>query len=147
MSEQTIDRKRLYYVGNLSIFMIGLGFAVRANIAPNLQADIYDKIDLANSASMVGEALGITFTGFALTLLFGSALVDLIGMKRMLLLSAIGYVAGSVGLFAATMMPVGPSVETVVLVSLLLTGLGWGAVEAASIPWWQRFILKKKPIA
>ena len=134
MSEQTIDRKRLYYVGNLSIFMIGLGFAVRANIAPNLQADIYDKIDLANSASMVGEALGITFTGFALTLLFGSALVDLIGMKRMLLLSAIGYVAGSVGLFAATMMPVGPSVETVVLVSLLLTGLGWGAVEAASNP-------------
>lgn len=134
MSEQIIDRKRLYYVGNLSIFMIGLGFAVRANIAPNLQADIYDKIDLANSAAMVGEALGITFTGFALTLLFGSALVDLIGMKRMLLLSAIGYVAGSVGLLAATMMPVGPSVETVVLVSLLLTGLGWGAVEAASNP-------------
>ena len=87
MSEQAVDRKRLYYVGNLSIFMIGLGFAVRANIAPNLQSDIYDKIDLANSAAMVGEALGATFTGFALTLLFGSALVDLIGMKRMLLLS------------------------------------------------------------
>ncbi|MEH6588364.1 MAG: MFS transporter [Halioglobus sp.] len=134
MSEPLIDRRRLYYVGNLSIFMIGLGFAVRANIAPNLQGDIYDKIDLANSASMVGEALGITFTGFALTLLFGSALVDLIGMKRMLLLSALGYVAGSVGLLVATTMPVGPSVETVVLLSLLLTGLGWGAVEAASNP-------------
>ena len=104
MSEQQIDRKRLYHVGNLSIFMIGLGFAVRANIAPNLQAEIYDKIDLANSAAMVGEALGITFTGFALTLLFGSALVDLIGMKRMLLLSALGYVAGSLGLLAAATM-------------------------------------------
>lgn len=134
MTDTGIDRKRLYHVGNLSIFMIGLGFAVRANIAPNLQAEIYDKIDLANSAAMVGEALGITFTGFALTLLFGSALVDLIGMKRMLLLSALGYVAGALGLLAATMMPVGPTVETVVLVSLLLTGLGWGAVEAASNP-------------
>ena len=41
-------------MGNLSIFMIGLGFAVRANIAPNLQAEIYDKIDLANSASPEG---------------------------------------------------------------------------------------------
>ncbi len=51
---------------------------------------------------MVGEALGATFTGFALTLLFGSALVDLIGMKRMLLLSALGYIAGSVGLLVAT---------------------------------------------
>jgi MFS family permease len=134
MTDRQLDRKRLYHVGNLSIFMIGLGFAVRANIAPNLQADIYDQIDLTRSAAMVGEALGITFTGFALTLLFGSALVDLVGMKRMLLLSALGYVAGSVGLLAATMMPVGPTVESLVLLSLLLTGLGWGAVEAASNP-------------
>ncbi len=134
MSEMQIDRKRLHHVGNLSIFMIGLGFAVRANIAPNLQAEIYDKIDLVNSAAMLGEALGATFTGFALTLLFGSALVDLIGMKRMLLLSALGYVAGALGLLAATTMTVGPAVETTVLVSLLLTGLGWGAVEAASNP-------------
>ena len=134
MSSQPLDRKRLYLVGNLSIFMIGLGFAVRANIAPNLQSEIYDKIDLANSAVMVGEALGATFTGFALTLLFGSALVDLIGMKRMLLLSALGYVAGSMGLLAATTLPAGDAVATLILVSLLLTGLGWGAVEAASNP-------------
>jgi|AntAceMinimDraft_11_1070367.scaffolds.fasta_scaffold00037_55 MFS family permease len=134
MSDKPLDRKRLYYVGNLSIFMIGLGFAVRANIAPNLQDEIYNQIDLANSAALVGEALGATFTGFALTLLFGSALVDLIGMKRMLLLAALGYIAGAVGLLAATMMPVDGSVQTVILLSLLLTGLGWGAVEAASNP-------------
>jgi hypothetical protein len=134
MSEIQLDRKRLYYVGNLSIFMIGLGFAVRANIAPNLQADIYDQLDLANSASMVGEAIGATFTGFALTLLFGSALVDVIGMKKMLLLSALGYVAGSAGLLWAAMTPVDDSVANLILVSMLLTGLGWGAVEAASNP-------------
>jgi len=134
MTTEGIDRRRLYHVGNLSIFMIGLGFAVRANIAPDLQHEIYDKIDLANSASMVGEALGATFTGFALTLLFGSALVDLIGMKRMLLLSALGYVAGSLGLLAAAWMPAAESVQLIVLFSLLLTGLGWGAVEAASNP-------------
>jgi MFS family permease len=134
MTDQPLNRKRLYYVGNLSIFMIGLGFAVRASIAPNLQEEIYDKIDLANSGALLGEALGATFTGFALTLLFGSALVDWIGMKRMLLLSAVGYIAGAAGLLAATVMPVSGAVETVVLVSLLLTGLGWGAVEAASNP-------------
>lgn len=134
MTTPQIDRRRLYLIGNLSIFMIGLGFAVRANIAPNLQQEIYDKIDLANSASMVGEALGATFTGFALTLLFGSALVDLIGMKRMLLLSALGYVLGALGLLTAVLLPIGGFVETLVLTSLLLTGLGWGAVEAASNP-------------
>ena len=41
MMDKPLDRRRLYHVGNLSIFMIGLGFAVRANIAPNLQAEIY----------------------------------------------------------------------------------------------------------
>lgn len=134
MNDQLLHRKRLYYVGNLSIFMIGLGFAVRANIASNLQEDIYDKIDLANSAALVGEALSATFMGFALTLLVGSALVDLIGMKRMLLLSALGYIAGAAGLVFATTMAIDSSVETVIWVSLLLTGLGWGAVEAASNP-------------
>ena len=134
MEQTSINRQRLYLVGNLSIFMIGLGFAVRANIAPNLQSDIYDQIDVATSATKVGEALGITFTGFALTLLFGSAIVDRIGIKHMLLLSALGYLVGSCGLLAATLMPVSSAVETVVLVSLLLTGLGWGAVEAASNP-------------
>ena len=134
MNDSQVSKKKLYYVGNLSIFMIGLGFAVRATIAPNLQADIYDKIDLANSASMLGEALGATFSGVALTLLFGSALIDLVGMKRMLLLSALAYVAGAAGILIATLMPIGGGVETVVLLSLLLTGLGWGAVEAASTP-------------
>ncbi|MEM9255930.1 MAG: MFS transporter [Pseudomonadota bacterium] len=134
MNASDVDRRRLYYVGNLSIFMIGLGFAVRANIAPELQNNIYEPIDPANSAAMVGQAIGITFTGFALTLLFGSALVDWIGMKRMLLLSAVGYVLGSLGLLAATQLPVGSTVEALVLGSLLLTGLGWGAVEAAANP-------------
>jgi len=50
MANDSIDRRRLFLVGNLSIFMIGLGFAVRANIAPDLQREIYDKIDLANGS-------------------------------------------------------------------------------------------------
>ena len=134
MSDHDIDRKKLYHIGNLSIFMIGLGFAVRANIAPNLQAEIYDRIDMLHSAAMVGAALGATFTGFAFTLLFGSALVDLVGMRRMLLFAALGYIAGALGLLLAATTPEAGYVSTLVLVSLLLTGLGWGAVEAASNP-------------
>ncbi len=134
MNNDLINRRRLYFVGNLSIFMIGLGFAVRANIAPNLQHEIFDKIDLANSAALVGQALGATFTGFALTLLFGSALVDWIGMKRMLLLSALGYIIGALGLLLASYMPESEHIQALVFGSLLLTGLGWGAVEAASNP-------------
>ena len=129
-----LEIKRLFWIGQLSIFTIGLAFAIRATIAPDLQTDIYNHLDLANSAAMVGEALGLTFTGFALTLLFGSALVDWMGIRKMLLLSALGYVLGSVLILVASLMPVTPMVSNLVLIGLLLTGLGWGAVEAASNP-------------
>ena len=56
------------------------------------------------------------------------------GVAGVLLLSALGYVAGSAGLLGAAMMPVEENVANVVLISMLLTGLGWGAVEAASNP-------------
>lgn len=129
-----LDRKRLFLVGNLSIFMIGLGFAVRASIAPDIQGDIFNALDLARSAGLVGQVLGATFIGFALTLLFGSALVDLVGMRRMLLFSAFGYVAGSGTVLLASELPVCSASYWLIFGGFLLTGLGWGAVEAASNP-------------
>lgn len=129
-----LDRGRLFLIGNLSIFTIGLGFAVRAGIATHLQTDIFDPLDGATSATRVGEALGATFLGFALTLLFSSALVDWIGMRKILLLSAIGYVLGAALVLLAALTP--PTASSLWLVSggLLLTGLGWGAIEAACNP-------------
>ncbi len=127
-------RQRLFFAANLSLFMVGLGFAVRANIAKDLQRDLFDPMDLAHSTQMVGQALGITFTGFALTLLVGSALLDLIGARRVLAFSAFGFIGGSVLILIASLLPLGFATYPLVLAGLLLTGLGWGAVEAGSNP-------------
>ncbi|NKB97646.1 MAG: MFS transporter [Pseudomonadales bacterium] len=124
------NRRLLFVLSNLAIFMIGLGFAVRSNIAPDLQADLFNSIDLARSAAMVGEVIAATFIGFALTLLFGGALVDWIGMKRVLYFAAFGYIAGSILVFFA----IGADSYWLVYSGFLLTGLGWGAVEAATNP-------------
>ncbi len=129
-----LDRKRLFLVGNLSIFMIGLGFAVRTSIASDIQGDIFNKLDLAYSAGLVGEVLGATFIGFALTLLFGSALVDKVGMRAMLQFSALGYIVGSLLVILASALPVTEARYWLIFAGFLLTGLGWGAVEAASNP-------------
>ncbi len=138
MSEGTeveaTNRRLLFVLSNLAIFMIGLGFAVRAAIAGDLQADLFNVLDLARSATMVGEVLAATFIGFALTLLFGAALVDLIGMRRMLLFAAAGYFFGSIAVVAASLMQPSTSAYWLVYGGLLLTGLGWGAVEAATNP-------------
>ena len=133
MSE-ALDRKRLFLVGNLSIFMIGLGFAVRASIAADIQRELFNPLDLARSAGLVGEVLGATFIGFALTLLFGSALVDRVGMRAMLLFSAVGYLLGSALVVVASLIPVSLLSYWLIFAGFLLTGLGWGAVEAASNP-------------
>lgn len=126
--------RALFFVGNLSIFMIGLGFAVRANIAGDLERDIFYVLDPIHSAGMVGEVIGATFIGFALTLLFGSALVDFIGIKRMMLLAAVGYLIGSVAVIGATLIEPSQTAYALVYAGLLMTGFGWGAVEAASNP-------------
>ena len=99
-----LDRRRLFVIGNLAIFMIGLGFAVRASIAADIQVQLFDPLDITRSASMVGEVVGATFTGFALTLLLGSAILDLVGMKRMLAFASFGFVAGSVVVLLASLM-------------------------------------------
>ncbi len=130
----SVNRSRLMLIGKLSIFMIGLGFAVRANIAADLQADLFDLIDPLNSAAMVGQALGITFAGFAFTLLFGSVIVDVVGMKPLLLLSALGYILGSLLVIVTAIMPVSEFSYWLISFAFLLTGLGWGAVEAATNP-------------
>ena len=124
------NRRLLFILSNLAILMIGLGFAVRSNIAPDLQADVFNAIDLARSAAMVGEVIAATFIGFALTLLFGGALVDWVGMKRMLYFAAFGYIAGSILVF----LSLTADSYWLVYVGFLLTGLGWGAVEAATNP-------------
>ena len=129
-----LDRRRLFVIANLSIFMIGLGFSIRANIAGDIQTQIFNEIDLANSGTMIGQALGATFMGFALTLLFGSALVDHLGMRRMLLFSALGFMAGSGIVALAALLPIGDATYWLIYGGFLLTGLGWGAVEAASNP-------------
>lgn len=134
MSQTPVKRSRLFFIANLSIFMIGLGFAIRANIAGDIQREMFGAIDLARSGTMIGQVLGATFLGFAFTLLFGSALVDRLGMRRMLSFAALGFIGGSAIVFAASVVPPGAATYRLVYAGFLLTGLGWGAVEAASNP-------------
>ncbi|WP_373987252.1 sugar MFS transporter [Duganella sp. BuS-21] len=131
---QPSDSRRLFLIAYLTVFTIGLGFAVRAAIAGDLSAQLFMRIDPARGATMVGHALGMTFTGFAFTLLIGGALVDWMGSKRMLMVSALSNLGGAALVLLASLRAVDGASYPLVLAGLLLTGLGWGAVEAAINP-------------
>src|SRR5690606_42092040 len=86
------NARRLFFIANLSILMIGLGFAIRANIAGDIQQGLFDALDVASSGNMIGSVLGATRLGFALSLLFGSARVAPPGIARILRAAAFGVV-------------------------------------------------------
>ena len=74
--------------------MVGIGAAFRANIATDLQTGFLNPIDPAHSAEMLAQILGVPFLGFAFTIAIGSPLLDYIGMRLLLPLSAVSFIVG-----------------------------------------------------
>src|SRR5437870_11216242 len=89
------NKSRLFLVSVLALFTAGLGASTRANIAGDLQRIFFDPIDRIHSAEMIGAVLGVAFLGFAFTIPIGSLLVDAIGMRLLLPLSGVCFIAGS----------------------------------------------------
>ncbi|WP_192890960.1 hypothetical protein [Vibrio bathopelagicus] len=68
---ETITEKiklRIFLISVLAIFTSGLSFGLRGAIAGDVQALFLDPIDAANSATMIGQILGVAFLGFSFTL-------------------------------------------------------------------------------
>ena len=54
-AQSGVNKRLLFILSNLAIFMIGLGFAVRTSIVGDLQGDLFNELDLARSATMAAE--------------------------------------------------------------------------------------------
>ena len=137
MFPRRISDKRisqLFVISKLSLFLIGLGFTIRANIAADIERDLLRIVDPIRSGALIGEMLGATFLGFAVTLLFGSALVDAVGLRRMLVFAAASFIVGSVAAIVASIIQPTDGAVWLIYCGFLITGLGWGAVEASSNP-------------
>src|SRR5215475_158737 len=123
------NKSRLFLVSIIALFTDGLAASLRANIAADLQRIFLDPIDKAHSAEMIGSVLGVAFLGFAFTIAIGSPMLDWIGMRIMLPLSGICFVAGTLIILFAGSMATGPGIYTVIWSGALVTGIGWGLVE------------------
>src|SRR2546428_13009613 len=86
---------RLFMVSSLALTMAGVGAALRANTASDLQRVFLDPIDKAHSGEMIANVLGLPFLGIALTIAVGSPLLDYIGMGLLLPLPAVWFTAGA----------------------------------------------------
>jgi fucose permease len=130
----TYDNRKLFILSVLAIVTGGMHFAIRGSIASDLQAVFFDPIDKLRSAEMVAQALGVAFLGFAFTIAIGSPLLDYLGMGRLLALSSLCFIAGTLVVIFAGDLAAGGSIYNVVWGGMVVIGIGWGLVETVVNP-------------
>src|SRR6201990_118331 len=118
---QTINRTQLFRASCLSLLVTSLSFGIRAGILNKLGTDF--QLDKSQLASITATA----FWGFPLAVVIGGFIVDIIGMKRLLLLAFIFHLLGIV----LTIFAQG---YWTLFLSTLLIGIANGTVEAACNP-------------
>lgn len=117
----SINRKQLFVASCLALLVTSLSFGIRAGILGTLGTQF--GLTAAELASIAGTA----FWGFPLAVIIGGFLVDVIGMKRLLVLAFLLHLLGIV----LTVFAHGYSG---LFISTLCIGLANGTVEAACNP-------------
>jgi MFS family permease len=121
MQQPTINRGQLFWASCLSLLVTSLSFGIRAGILGQLGT----QFEL--NASQLGTIAATAFWGFPLAVIIGGMVVDIIGMKRLLLLACLFHL---VGIF----LTVTANGYWSLFISTLLIGIANGTVEAACNP-------------
>jgi MFS family permease len=119
--EIRISRNQLFVASCLALLVTSLSFGIRAGILSRLGVEF--ELNNAQLATIASTA----FWGFPLAVIIGGMVVDIIGMKRLLLLAFIFHLAG-------ILLTVFATGYWTLFISTLLIGIANGTVEAACNP-------------
>lgn len=118
---QAINRQQLFVASCLALLVTSLSFGIRAGILGRLG------VEFQLNAEQLGTIAATAFWGFPLAIVFGGMVVDVIGMKKLLVGAGVFHLAGILLTIFATGY-------WSLFLSTLLIGLGNGTVEAACNP-------------
>ena len=130
----SVNRSRLFLTSCVALITTAMVFSIRADILDMLGADFH------LTKQQTGVLLSPAFLGFTLSIFIGGSLVDFFGMKRLMLLSSLGYVVSVLTIIFAPAPPgpVDPYYSDpgfVILYAAMLTlGLSQGLVEGVINP-------------
>lgn len=119
--EKTIRPNKLFMASCLALLVTSLSFGIRAGIMNNLMVEFH--LD----AKQMGLIAGTAFWGFPLAIVIGGMIVDVVGMKRLLLLAFLLHLIGIV-------FTIYSSGFVSLYISTLFIGVANGTVEAACNP-------------
>ncbi len=127
-----MNPKKLFIASCIALVTTSMVFSIRGDILDALGADFH------LTKEQTGLILSPAFWGFTLSIIIGGSLVDFFGMRRLLLLSAGGYIVAVLGILLAP-RPSGPiqysDAGFIILYGCMLTlGLSQGLVEGVINP-------------
>jgi fucose permease len=120
-----MNPRKLFIASCIALITTSMVFSIRGDILDSLGADF------RLSKEQLGLILGPAFWGFTLSILIGGSLVDFFGMRRLLLLSAAGYLIGPLAIIFA---PRHEGSFNLLYGAMLILGLSQGLVEGVINP-------------
>lgn len=124
----------IFWTAILALFSAGLAASLRAAIAGDIRREYLDPIDFARSGTMIAEALGVAFLGFTAMLIVSSTLLDKVGMKRMLFVAVICFLASAALLIFGGFLGQGMTIYWLIMAGMFASGMAHGAVEGTINP-------------
>ena len=118
---ESINRNKLFLASCLALLVTALSFGIRAGILSQLG------VDFQLNASQLGSITATAFWGFPLAIVIGGMVVDIIGMKRLLVAAFIFHLTGII-------LTVFAQGYWSLFISTLFIGIANGTVEAACNP-------------
>ncbi|MFT4022918.1 MAG: MFS transporter [Flavihumibacter sp.] len=119
--QANINRNQLFVASCLSLLVTSLSFGIRAGILNRLGVDFH------LNASQLASIAATAFWGFPLAVVIGGMVVDVIGMKKLMMAAFVFHLAGIIlTIFAGGFWSL--------FLSTLLIGIANGTVEAACNP-------------
>lgn len=128
------NKPKLFLISVIALITAGVSFIMRASVGDTLKSIFFDPINPAHSAEMIGAVLGVGSLGFALTIAIGSPMLDFLGMGRLLSLSSLCFIGGTLMVDFADKISSGSRIYWVLWSGVLLMGVGWGLVETVINP-------------
>ncbi|MNK84276.1 Major Facilitator Superfamily protein [compost metagenome] len=116
-----IQTTKLFWSSCLALLVTSLSFGIRAGMMNQLG------IDFQLSATQLGTITATAFWGFPLAIVIGGFIVDIIGMKRLLVLAFLFHLSGII-------LTIYAQGYWTLFFSTLLIGIANGLVEAACNP-------------
>jgi len=116
-----IQRNKLFVASCLALLVTSLSFGIRAGVLNQQGADFN------LTATQLGTIAATAFWGFPLAVVIGGIIVDIIGMKKLLVMAFLFHLAG-------ILLTIFANGYWTLFISTLLIGIANGTVEAACNP-------------